>query len=265
MVFQQDLMRFQSSNPPSFWSNKKTHQKRKGETHETNTFPIHFPEILRAILQGNPSLFGTETSCAGFSCVRVSQWEQTRHVHGVGGWRDFFLDSWGNDGSKFLHWLREYLCVFMLYHGSHPPQVVPKKSSKSFTNLDFCERYEAGPLLKGKQRFSPPRIRKNITSSPKFRQDFFGTKKTPLWSHPKRGVLKRQPNFRRKNPAKWRERNKRRDLWSPLGRIGKGISPSDRHTWDSKHQKNWRKVWISNIKGHHITSYWKKKPSTCTW
>lgn len=159
-------MRFQSSNPPSFWSNnKKTPKAERGNSwnkHISHPFPRNLSGEA-AKLQGNPSLFGTETSCAGFSCVRVSQWEQTRHVHGVGGWRDSFFWLMGQWWVEIPPLTSGNLCVFILCHGSHPPQIVPK-SSKSLRDLDFCERYEAGPLLKGKQRFSPPRIRKNITS-----------------------------------------------------------------------------------------------------
>lgn len=161
MVLEQDLMRFQSSNPPSFWmflkQQENTPKAEKGNSWN-NTFPIHFPESSGEASRKSLAFRNWNQLCwiqlcpgvsMGTNSPRASSWWVTWY---------FFLDSWGNDGSKFLHWLREYLCVVMLYHGSHPPQVVPK-SSKSFTNLDFCERYEAnssGPLLKGKQRFSPP-------------------------------------------------------------------------------------------------------------
>ena len=158
-------MRFQSSNHLVFEATKKTPKAERGNSWN-NTFPIHFPEIFRAKRRSfkeiprfselKPAVLDSAVS----GCLNGNK--LAKCIELVGG-VIFFLDSWGNDGSKFLHWLREYLCVVMLCHGSHPPQVVPK-SSKSFRDLDFCERYEAGPLLKGKQRFSPPRIRKNITS-----------------------------------------------------------------------------------------------------
>ena len=162
MVFQHDLMRFQSSNPPSFWSNNKKNTKSgKGKLMKPTHFPSISPEIFRAKRrsgEGNPSLFGTETSCVGFSCVRVSQWEQTRQVHWVGGWRDFFFLTHGMG-----QWWVEIppltsgnLCVVMLYHGSHPPQIVPKNHQNLWGIWIFVKDTKLDLFWRESKGFHPP-------------------------------------------------------------------------------------------------------------